>query len=410
MGDSNLHALLSPSGASRWLACTPSARLEQQFPDTSGDAAREGTMAHAICEISLKHELGLISYETYERHFDELRQGDMIPVDGELKPEFYCAAMFEYCEQYVTFVLEQLAEARKHTPSAQIYIEKRLDLSAYAEDCFGTGDVGIIANGVLHGIDLKYGKGVEVSAINNSQGKIYGLGWLSEFGMEYDIHTLRFTIFQPRIDNYSTWEISVSDLLEWAETELRPKAILAFAGEGDFVPGNHCMFCKVKLCKARADYQLELAQYEFAEGKLLSDAEVSDILKREKAFTKWVKSIADYALEQAVHKNKHWPDFKLVLGRSNRSYVSDDRVLKALLAKGVDEVDLYKPREIIGITALETLLGEKKVAKYLHGLIVKPPGSCTLVPLDDKREEYNSLGQAAADFADELVPEFDPEA
>jgi hypothetical protein len=405
MSDSRLHALLAPSSASRWTVCTPSARLEEQYPDSEGDAAREGTLAHAISELMLRYALKHLTTDQYKAQLDALIASDVI-VDDDLnmKQEFYCASMHEYCEQYVTFVLEQWATARKHTPDAKLYVEQRLDLSAYIPESFGTGDAGIVANDVLRVIDLKYGKGVEVSAIDNTQMKVYALGWLAEHGMLYDIKTVQVTIFQPRIDNYSTWEISVADLMQWAEDVLRPKAIQAFAGEGDFVPGKHCQFCRVKLCKARADYQLELAKYEFAEPAILSDSEVSEILDRSPDLIKWANMIQEYALHQAVHKNKQWPGFKLIMGRSNRSYVSDARIIKALVSEGIPEDKLYKPKELLGVTAMEEMLGKKTFNSYLHGLIVKPPGKLALVPQEDKRPAFNSLGTAEKDFDDELDP------
>lgn len=409
MGDSNQHAVLSPSGASRWMTCTPSARLEQQFPDSAGDAAREGTLAHAIGELMLRHAIKQINIFEYKMKLTEIIESDQIVNDDcEVVQEFYCISMHEYCEQYATFVMEQLAEARKHTPDAQLFIEQRLDLSAYIPEGFGTGDVGIVANTTLHGIDLKYGKGVEVSAIDNTQMKIYGLGWLKEYDTMYDITTVRLTIFQPRIDNFSTWEISVTDLMKWALEVLKPKAITAFAGSGEFVAGAHCQFCRVKFCKARADYQFELAKYEFQDAVFLNDGEVSDILKRADDFIKWINGIDEYALDQAVNKNKKWPDFKLVEGRSNRSYVSDERIIKALLSEGFTEEVLFEPKKLLGVTKMEELLGKKKFKTALHGLIVKPPGKLALVSVDDKRDEFNSITQAAKDFAD--VEEDDPMA
>lgn len=401
MGDSKLHAILPPSSASRWLVCTPSARLEEQYPDTAGDAAREGTLAHAIAELILRLELKLISYEQYEAQFERLRAEDA--------GEFYSAGMYEYCEQYTTFVLEQLSEARRHTPDAQLYVEQRLDLSSYVPEGFGTGDAAIIANGTLHCIDLKYGKGVEVSAVNNSQMKIYALGWLDAYGMLYDIHTVRMTIFQPRIDNYSTWEIGIEDLTIWADSHLKIKATFAFMGQGDFVAGTHCQFCRVKLCKARADYQLGMAKYSFAEPVTLSDEEVSDILQRSADFSKWLKSISEHALNEAVHNGKKWPEFKLVEGRSNRSYVSNERIINALTAAGIDENSLFEPRELLGVTKMEQLLGKKKFKSLLFGLIVKPPGSPTLVAERDPRPEYSSVGNASLAFAGEFnAEEIDP--
>ena len=401
MGSPNDHAVLSPSSASRWLACTPSARLEQQFPDSSGDAAREGTLAHAISELLILKWSGQWTSERCEKAMADLLLSDVCgnsPVDGNFIYEFYRPGMLEYCEQYAAFVMERLAEARKHTPDAMLFVEKRLDLTAYVPEGFGTGDACIIANREINVIDLKYGKGVEVSAIDNSQMKVYALGWLADFDGMYDLDKVSVTIFQPRIDNYSTWEISVADLNVWAETELKPKAVLAFNGEGDFVAGKHCGFCRAKAqCKALAEYNLELAKHQFAPPTLLTAAETVEVLERAKLFTDWIKEVQEFALAEAT-KGREWPGYKLVEGRSNRGYVNEQKVIAALEACGYVEDD-YLNKKLKGIGDMEELVGKKKLDKVLPMLITKPPGSPTLVPESDKRPVWSTAGRAAKDFA-----------
>lgn len=418
------HALLSPSGASRWMACTPSAQLEQQFPDKSGDAAREGTMAHAIAEIMLLVAIGKISNYEYQKQYADIRHEDMLngrriykeqnpdaPHDvmiAETKDtgEFYCHAMHEYCEQYVTFVLEKFAESKAVTPSARLYVEERLDISNWAPESFGTGDAGIVANIILKIIDLKYGKGVEVSAIENTQMKIYALGWLTEFAPVYDIEVVEMTIFQPRIDNYSTWTISVVDLLKWAEEELQPKALLAFEGKGDFVAGKHCQFCRCKTtCRALADYNNELAKYDFADPVFLEDFELVEIASRIAIYKNWIGAIEEYMLEEAVKRGKKWPGLKLVAGRSNRVLTNEKKVIKILQDRAYED-DEYYNISLKGIGDLEKLVGGKKAFDRLFDqLIIKPKGKPTLVPESDVRTELNSAAEAAKDFDDDYLIE-----
>jgi hypothetical protein len=386
------HAILSPSGAHRWLSCTPSARLEQQFPDKAGKVAEEGTLAHSLGELILKHKLKRISKQVYQRDLKKIEAN-----------ELFDTAMQEHAESYSVFVLERFYEAQSHTRDAVIYLEHKLNLTEYVPEGFGTGDCVIIADGTMEIIDLKYGKGVLVSAENNKQMMLYALGALKEFIFAYDIDTVRMTIFQPRIDNFSTFEISVDDLLTWAELELKPKAALAFAGEGEFEPGTHCQFCKAKaVCKANADYNLEIARHDFATPELLTDEEIADILARSANFTSWLKSVNEYALSESVLNGKKWPGFKLVEGRSNRTYSDDTAVAQRLVEKGFAEDLIYK-RELLGITAMEKAIGKKEFSLVLSDLIIKPQGKPTLAPLSDKREELNSVDAARKDFEEAYV-------
>jgi hypothetical protein len=386
------HAVLSPSGAHRWLSCTPSARLEQQFPDKAGNVAREGTLAHSLGELILKLKLKKITKQVYQR--------DLKKIESD---ELYDHAMQEHAESYSVFVLERFYEAQSHTKDAVIYLEHQLNLTEYVPEGFGTGDCVIIADGTMEIIDLKYGKGVVVIAENNKQMMLYALGALKDFDFVYDIDTVCMTIYQPRIDNFSTWKIRVDDLLTWAEMELKPKAALAFKGEGEFSPGTHCQFCKAKaVCKANADYNLQLAVYDFATPELLTDDEIADILERSSNFTNWLKSVNEYALSEAVLNGKKWPGYKLVEGRSNRTYSDEAAVAERLLEKGFAEDLIYK-RELLGITAMEKVVGKKEFALHLSGLIIKPQGKPTLAPKSDKREELNSVEAAQKDFAEQYV-------
>lgn len=383
------HALLSPSSASRWLMCTPSARLEEKFPDTAGQAAAEGTLAHALCEIFLKRKLNRISESVFQVLMEEV-----------YKNPLYDHAMEDHADAYAIFVMERFAEAQTRSKDALIFIEEKLDMSKYVEEGFGTGDTGIIADHILDAIDMKYGKGVLVNAQDNRQMMLYALGWLEAYGFVYNIDTVRVTIFQPRIDNYSTWEISVEELEKWAETELKEKAALAFAGEGDYVPGEHCRFCKAKAqCKALANYNLELASKAFEDPALLSEAETVEILGRVDSLVKWANSVKTYALDQAVN-GKKWPGYKIVEGRSNRKYSDEKKVADTLLSKDYKSWEVYKEPQVKGITEMTKQLGKKIFDTLIGPLLVKPSGKPALVPESDKRPEFNNLEAAKAAFAD----------
>jgi hypothetical protein len=388
------HAILSPSGASRWLTCTKSARFELQFPDTSSDFAAEGTLAHRLGELFIRKRLNLISDDGYEIVMQEILSHKLFK-DGKADN-----AMIDHAEDYAVFVMEKFAEAQAHTSDALIFLEEKIDLTKYIPEGFGTADVIIIADGVLTMIDLKYGKGVLVSAEENRQMMTYALGGLEKFDFAYDISEVEMIIHQPRIANYSSWKATVENLKLWAEEELKPKAALAFAGEGAYVAGSHCRFCRAKaMCKANAEYNLDLAKYEFADPATLEDTEVAEILSKADNFENWIKAVEAHALNAAVNDNKKWPGFKLVEGRSNRAYKDEKEVVEVLTHKYPAEV-IYKPAKVNGITELTKALGKKVFDTLIGPLLIKPQGKPALVPASDKRPEYNNAASAADVFAD----------
>ena len=357
------HAKLSASSAHRWMNCNPSANLEREFADKSSEAAAEGSAAHALCEHKLRKALKMRSTRPTSKYdSDEMEM---------------------YTDSYLEFVLEQIEIAKQHCADPFVLIEQRLDFSCYVPDGFGTGDCLIVADKLLHIIDFKYGLGVLVDAVDNPQMMLYALGALRLFDALYDIDTVSMTIFQPRRENVSTWTISVSELEEWAEKTLRPKAELAFKGEGEFNPGPWCTFCKAAVkCRARAEEKLALAQYEFAKPPLLTDEEIEDILSRLDDLTKWANEIAAYAQDAAINHGKHWNGYKLVEGRSNRKYTDESAVIAAATAAGYR--DIFK-KSLIPITEMEKLMGKKTFAEVLGDLVIKPQGKPTLVPASNKR-------------------------
>ncbi len=361
------HAVLSASGSHRWLNCTPSARLELEFENTGSEAAREGTAAHALCEHKLKRAL----------HMRSRRPASDYDSDE----------MEECTDAYVDFVMEQYETAKQVCEDPVILIEQRLDFSCYVPDGFGTGDCLIISDDRLHIIDFKYGMGVLVEAEDNPQMKLYALGALAVYDALYDIREVSMTIFQPRRENVSTWTIPVEDLKAWAENELKPRAKMAYDGEGEYLPGEWCTFCRAAVrCRARAEEKLKLAQTEFRMPPLLTDAEIEDILAVLPDLTKWANEITAYALDTALNHGKEWNGFKVVQGRSVRKYRDEAAVAEA--AKEAGYKDIYR-QSLIPLTEMQRLMGKDRFEEILGGLITKAPGRPTLVPKSDRRPAMN---------------------
>lgn len=371
------HAVLAASSSHRWLNCNPSARLEQEFEDHETEAAAEGTAAHALAEHKLRKALKMRSRKPVSKYDSD--------------------EMDAYTDGYVEFVLEALEEAKQLCSDPKVLIEQRLDFSCYVPDGFGTGDCLIVSDRLLHIIDLKYGQGVLVNAVENPQMMLYALGALRIFDCLYNITEVSMTIYQPRRENVSTWTISVKELDEWAEQTLKPKAELAFKGEGEYSPGAWCQFCKAAVkCRTRAEAKLQLAKYEFAKPPLLTDAEIGDILGKLDDLTKWANEIIAYAQDAAVSHGKQWPGYKLVESRTNRKYTDEDAVIKA--ARSAGYTDIFK-KSLIPITEMEKLMGKKTFAEVLGSLVIKPQGKPTLVPASDKRPAITTTG-AKQDFSD----------
>jgi len=361
------HAILSASSSHRWLYCLPSARLELEFENTSGEAAKVGTAAHELSEHKLKKALHIRSKR---------------PVS-----EYDSDEMEECTDDYVAFIMEQVELARKSCTDPIVLIEQRLDFSCYVPDGFGTGDCVIISDDRLHIVDFKYGIGVLVDAENNPQMKLYALGALEIYDSLYDIKEVSMTIFQPRRENVSTWTVPVEELKAWAEEELKPKAAKAYQGEGEYIPGPWCTFCKASIrCRARADEKLKLAQKEFKMPPLLTDSEIEEILMIIPDLTKWANEITAYATDAAVNHGKVWSGFKVVEGRSVRKYKDEDAVAEKAIESGYK--DIYR-KSLIPLTEMQKMMGKTKFEEILSGLIIKPPGKPTLVPSSDKRVAMN---------------------
>lgn len=361
------HAILSASSSHRWLHCLPSARLELEFENTNGEAAKEGTAAHALSEHKLKKALRIRSKRpTSEYDSDEME---------------------ECTDAYVDFIMEQVELARKSCTDPIVLIEQRLDFSCYVPDGFGTGDCVIISDDRLHIVDFKYGMGVLVDAEDNPQMKLYALGALEIYDSLYDIKEISMTIFQPRRENVSTWTVPVEELKAWAEEELKPKAAKAYQGEGEYMPGSWCTFCRASSrCRARADENLKLAQMEFKMPPLLTDSEIEEVLTILPDLIKWANEITAYATDAAVNHGKEWHGFKVVEGRSVRKYKDENAVAEKAVISGYK--DIYR-KSLIPMTEMQKLMGKTKFEEILGNLIYKPPGKPTLVPNSDKRPAMN---------------------
>ena len=371
------HAVLSASSSERWLNCPPSARLCEAYEDKGSDYAAEGTDAHSLCEFRLKQALG-------------------IPADDPIENlSWYNEEMEDCAAGYAAYVSELLETAKQTCADPVVMIEQRVDFSRWVKEGFGTADCIVIADGVLNICDYKNGQGCLVLADRNPQMMLYALGALEIFDGIYDIDTVRMTIYQPRKSNISVYEMDKADLYEWANSELTQKAQLAYEGQGSFSCGEWCRFCKAKAeCRERAEANLALARYEFQTPALLADEEIADILGKVDALTAWASDVKEYALQQAI-SGTAFPGWKLVEGRSNRKYTSESAVAAAVEGAGFDPYE----KKLLGITAMQKMLGKSRFEELLAPYIEKPQGRPTLVRSSDKRPEWNT---AKNDFMEEM--------
>ncbi len=371
------HARFSPSAASRRLNCPPSLVLEEQFDEEESQYAAEGTAGHALAEHLIKKHLKIRTKR---------------PVS-----DYYSDDLLEAVDEYVSFVIGEIEDARRECTTPVICVEQRVDASDYVDECFGTADAVIVTDKVAHVIDLKLGKGVPVYAEENPQLMIYGLGVLSMAELLYDVETVRLTVFQPRLNSSSTWDVTPSALKKWGEEVLRPRGAMALMGAGEFSAGAWCRFCRARnQCRARAEEFLKLAQMEFRAPALLSDEEISEVLRKSDELAKWASDVYSFAQDQAIIHGKVWPGFKLVEGRSVRKYTSDEEVAEAAKAAGYN--DIYK-HSLIGIGEMEKLMGKEQFARILGHLVYKPQGKITLAPDTDKRESITKT-TALAEFTE----------
>lgn len=358
------HAKLSASAAHRWLECPKSVAASELFAKQTSEAAAEGTTAHAYVENEISHLLNVIAEDNYIYNKKRVMQSS-----------YFMQDMPENLETYIGYVMQKVEDA------SLVRIEQKVDFSKWVPDGFGTADVIIVKDGVLEVIDLKYGIGVGVTAYDNPQTRLYALGALE---LVKDIEVIEITIFQPRRNSKTSETLTKDELLDWAEAIIKPAADLAYRDKGEFKAGEHCQFCAAKnTCKARADYNLELAKYDFRQPEFLSDEEIADILIKADSFTKWIKDIQEYALRLAITKNIIPDGFELGITKGRRKIENEDQVMADLLKAGYAYQTFV---ELKGVTALQKLLGKKKFDFLLADYITVPEGKPALKKIGNNQE------------------------
>lgn len=373
------HAILSPSSAKRWIHCTPSALLAEAAGSKTSVYAEEGTLAHEIAEYALTQYLN----GSYDPIVDE-----SLPLREEhLKNPLFSIDMANYIRDYCNYVIGENYEMQKADGSCKMFLERKVDITDYAPDSFGSVDVTLESSSVIHIIDLKYGAGVRVSANMNEQMMLYALGALKAAESQ-SITDIRMTIAQVRLDHYDTFGMSKDELLDWAEKVLKPAAKAAIQGKGKQVIGSWCQFCPVK-AQCRAQRDAILADFdEKPEPLLLSDEEVTDFIGKIDTYKSWIESVNKYVYDKAIQGHK-WNGYKLVAGRSSRVITDESRIRLELLNEFLeDEVLNIKLK---GIGDLEKLLGKKVFSARFGDAIQSRPGAPKLVPESAKGEEYNPL-------------------
>lgn len=374
MNGNKQHAILSASSAHKWLVCTPSARLEEQFPCKTSEYMQEGTLAHAIAEFKARsYFLEPMSKATQTKKLNKLKKEDGFQEE-----------MLEYTDTYLNFLKE---EALQTKVKPFIAIEQKLDFSNYVPEGFGTADCIMLWGDTLHVIDFKYGKGVKVEADDNPQMKLYALGAINTYGMLYPIKYIRMSIVQPRIDHISSYVMPIELLLEWGEKIVKPQAQKAFAGIGEFVQGEHCRFCRAKgACEFRARENMKMIEEIQNNTGVITNDELGDMLTNTDGIEQWIKDIKAYALE-LVLKGEKVKGWKVVEGKSNRKISDVDKAFEKLEANGYEEAILYEKTPLT-LTKLEKVVGKTKLSKLIGEYIEKPKGAPTLAKESDKREPY----------------------
>lgn len=381
----DIHARLSASGSKKWINCPASVAMEEQFPDTESPFAKEGTAAHTLGELKIKLAVGEITRVAYHK------VADALDTDEEMQ---------EFTDGYRDFVIERFNAAKALDSDAVLLVEQRIDFSDFVPDGFGTIDAAVIGNGILEIIDLKYGKGVKVGAEDNSQLMLYALGALLEYDWLYSIQKVRMSIYQPRIDNIDTAEQFADELYMWGEW-VSIRAGLACGNAGFCAAGKHCDdgFCKARpICRAYSEEKQRLSYLDFKPPNELTDDEIAEVLDSADSLAKWAKTVSEYALDKAINHGVRYPGFKLVEGRSNRTYTDENAVVKKVVDNTSFTEDDIIVKKVKGITDMEKLLGKKRFGEVLGGLVVKPSGKPVLVHSEDKRPELNTLDKAVNDF------------
>lgn len=389
----NLHSVIGPSSADRWLHCAGSVRLAEKFRERFGDRsspfAEEGTQAHALAELKLRREIGEIN----DFSFKEMRKA--LEVE---KPDLNWKKIDWATDIYVDAVMTAYYEAKAQCPDTILVIEQRYDMSRWAKGCFGTGDATIVSDVVLHVFDYKNGSGVPVTAIENPQARLYGLGAINEYGDLYGFKTVRNTIVQPNLDSITTEELTREQLLEWGDS-IREPARKAWEGVQEYDAGSWCRFCAARaLCYHRAAKAMTVFQSGMQTPGVIPDEEIPKILECADVAEAWIKDIREYARSQAL-KGQTWNGFKLVAGRRPpRRWTDHEAVVDQLSRAGYTDDQIYKPKELISVSDAEKLVGKQGFRAILGQFCTQPEGAPALVPESDKRLSLNSSEAAFADL------------
>lgn len=386
MGDvKRAHAILSASSAHRWVHCTPSARLEEQFPDTGSDAAAEGTVAHTLAEIKVRQYF----------YPQEVSRQKMTRTVNKLKKDGHWAdEMQGYTDEYLDYV-KSAAMAFAHIPHADV--EKTVYFDKYVPEGFGTADCILIGGDTLHVIDFKYGKGVSVSAEENLQMILYALGAYDACRILYPIETVKLSIVQPRIDNISEWEIPLSVLVAYGEM-ISDKAALAYKGEGEFVPSEeNCRFCRARAqCRARAEENVRLACFTDKKPPLITNEEVGGYLEKGEDVAKWLKDLKEYALKECL-AGKEVLGWKAVEGRGSHEWTDMDKAFETLTDNGIDAAILWE-RTPLTLAQVEKTVGKKEFQALVGKYVAKSPGKPALAKESDKRPAVTNKVSATEAF------------
>lgn len=379
------HAKLSASGASRWATCPGSVQMEEGIPDKESVYAQEGTLAHEMSELKLKHYLD-------PNGFGKRKLNAAIK---KLKEnELYQAEMESYTDNYVDFIKEK---ALSFPSNLYIEIEKRVDFSRWVDGGFGTCDCVLIHGSTLSIIDLKYGKGVPVSAEQNEQLILYALGAYDAFNLIYNLDKIELNIVQPRINNFSTWEISLTELLLWGDY-FKVQAEKALGGNGELVPSaKACKFCKARdICTARAENNLSLESEIKLKPNEIPKDKLYEYISRGEDIAKWVADLKAYALDMCL-KGEDVKGLKAVAGRTSRSWTNQDEAINKLIEGGIDEAIIYD-KVPLTLAKLEKALGKQQFTTLVGDMVVTSEGKPTLVFENDKRPAITNTVNATSIF------------
>ena len=382
------HAILSPSGADKWLNCPPSARFEEQIPEETSIYAEEGTLAHSLAALLLEFKteqiVGKLFYGDLEKLETEIL--DFYSKIGGCDPELELKAMHGYVKEYFDFVLEL---------GGKILIERQYDLGQFVPLAFGTSDASNLVGTTLYITDLKYGSGKRVTAKANNQLRLYALGAYLELSKSHKIENMIMTIYQPRAGGISSDEISVLELLDWAENVVKPKALLAIAGQGDFKAGKHCQFCKAK-SSCMAHFQLFEKLNDIRLSNLMTDEDLVFVLEYGGIISSWIKKVTDDTVTK-MQGGKEISGFKLVAGKGKRVFTDEADVIDSLIGAGIPDESIFTT-ELRNLTDLEKLLGKKKFPLILGDYICTQKARPQIVSDSDARP---SISENAADIYDE---------